>query len=115
MRDQVIDYQKAVVAMIEYCDPQLPGFDVSDMEARYQSLREQWRALKTDLLEAGANRQLPVASLNPAIDNLRILLRVAERVTRIASRMRELARSLPEVRKSGRDETQLAGSDQAGK
>lgn len=115
MRDQVIDYQKAVVAMIEYCDPQLPGFDVSDMEARYQSLREQWRALKTELLEAGANRQLPVASLNPAIDNLRILLRVAERVTRIASRMRELAQSLPEVRKSGRDETQLAGSDQAGK
>ncbi|MAO38691.1 MAG: MFS transporter [Pseudohongiella sp.] len=115
MRDQVIDYQKAVVAMIEYCDPQLPDFDVKHMEARYQSLREQWRALKTELLEAGANRQFPVASLNPAIDNLRILLRVAERITRIASRMQELARSLPQVHQSGQNETQAFGNEQAGK
>ncbi len=90
----ILGYQQAVLGFLERCDPLLEGFSAEALELDYQSLRQQWRELKTNLLNAGVNKQLPMSRLNPAIDNLRITVRVAERSTRIAVRMAELAQLL---------------------
>jgi len=95
MRDEILAYQLSVLHLIEQSDPKLPDFSPELLEQSYQSLREQWRLLKTHLLEAGVSGKIPVRRLNPAIDSLRIMLRVAERSTRIAVRLSEMSRSLP--------------------
>jgi len=50
------------------------------------------------LLEASVHGQVPVLRLNPSIDSLRMMLRVAERATRISVRLADLARQQPVVR-----------------
>lgn len=95
VRDEILAYQLSVLKLIENSDPRLDGFSAEQLELAYQQLREQWRKLKTRLLEAGVAGQVPVRRLNPAIDSLRIMLRVAERSTRIAIRLAELGSALP--------------------
>ena len=97
VRDEILAYQLSVLKLIENSDPRLDGFNTGELEQAYQHLREQWRTLKTRLLEAGVSGQIPVRRLNPAIDSLRIMLRVAERSTRIAIRLAELGSALPSV------------------
>lgn len=97
VRDKVVTYQVAILKLIEDCDPSDPGYNTESIELRYQELREQWRALKSYLLEASVAGVVPMHRMGPAIDSLRAMLRVAERSTRIAARLTELARVLPAV------------------
>lgn len=95
MHSEVRDYREAVIEHIGRCDPEREGFDVAELEQEYQALREHWRSLKSRLLDAGVDKRLAVLHLNPAIDSLRVMLRVAERATRIAVRLSELKRHVP--------------------
>lgn len=97
VRDKVAKYQADVLKLIEDCDPNAADYDVVGMDQRYQELREQWRALKSYLLEASVAGLVPMYRMSPAIDSLRAMLRVAERSTRIAARLTEFATHLPAV------------------
>lgn len=112
MRDDVASYQLEILNLIEACDPRLPDFDMAALEARYQQLRETWRQLKSRLLEAGVSGKVPVRRLNPAIDNLRIMLRVAERSTRIAARLSEFAAALPALHDNKQEAAQPTADPQ---
>ena len=107
LRDEVAAYQLEILNVIEASDPRLPDFDMAALESRYQQLRETWRHLKSLLLEAGVSGKVPVRRLNPAIDNLRIMLRVAERSTRIAARLQEFAAALPMLHDNSQTPTQV--------
>lgn len=91
VRDSLVAYREAVLAFLARCDPHRSDFSVEGLEGEYAALRETWRSLKTALLEAGVRRQIPVLHLNPAFEELRGMLRIAERSTRIAIRMAELS------------------------
>ena len=95
--EEILAYQAAVVAMIGRCDPQLSSFSAESIEAEYQTLRAQFRQLKTRLLEASVRGVIPLQHMNPAIESLRMMLRVSERSTRIAVRLSELGREQPAV------------------
>ncbi|MEX0739643.1 MAG: Na/Pi symporter [Pseudohongiella sp.] len=90
VRENILAYRKAVLNQVALCDPQRPDFSVEEVDNAYQALRVTWRELKTELLDASVRGQVPVQGLNPAIDSLRMILRVAERTTRIAIRLTEL-------------------------
>lgn len=95
LRDDIAAYQRAVLELLAQCDTDREGFDAEHLEVHYTALRQTWRALKTALLDAGARQQISVSRLNPAIEKLRFMLRVAERSTRAAVRLSELAATAP--------------------
>ena len=82
---------------LAHCNPDRPDFSPDEVDEAYQALRVTWRDLKTELLNASVRGRLPVQRLNPAIDSLRMMLRLAERATRIAVRLTELGRAVPAV------------------
>lgn len=100
VREPILDFKAKVLNHLMLTDLSRPDFSASVAEEGYQALREVFRELKTTLLEAGVLGQVPVLRLNPSIDSLRMMLRVAERSTRIAVRLSELARQQPSVRSS---------------
>jgi|GEM_PF-5872590 len=95
--EEILAYQAAVVAMIGRCDPRSSSFSAESIDAEYQILRAQFRQLKTSLLEASVQGVIPLQHMNPAIESLRMMLRVTERSTRIAVRLSELGREQPAV------------------
>jgi len=95
VRDTVLAYQTAVIDVIEEGAQASAELDAAALESSYQALRERWRRLKTSLLAASAQGEISLSRLNPAIDNLRNMLWVAERATRIAIRLKELAERIP--------------------
>ena len=97
VREHILGYRAAVLRQLDFCDPGRSDFSSDEVDEAYQKLRVIWRELKTDLLEASVRGLVPVQRLNPAIDNLRMMLRVAERSTRIAMRLTELGRAVPAV------------------
>lgn len=98
LRDPILEFKAAVMRQMALTDLRQPDFSPRIAEEGYQALREIFRQLKTTLLEAGVHGQVPVLRLNPSIDSLRMMLRVAERSTRICVRLSELAREQPAVR-----------------
>lgn len=95
--EEILAYQAAVVAVIGRCDPRASSFSAESIEAEYQILRAQFRRLKTSLLEASVQGVIPLQHMNPAIESLRMMLRVSERSARIAVRLSELGREQPAV------------------
>ncbi len=90
LRLPIIEYQLEVLNLIDRSDPFQTDFNAAELEQEYQSLRESWRRLKTSMLNAVVQNQVSMTHLNPAIESLRTSLRVAERCTRIAIRLKEL-------------------------
>ncbi len=88
---EIADFQAALRALVGASDPELPGFSPGALATDYEALHQQWRTLKTALLNAGIRHQVPVTRLNPAIEALRAMLRMAERCTKVATRLAELA------------------------
>lgn len=96
-RERILAFRAAVLKQMLLCDPGQSDFSSEKADEAYQELRVIWRELKTDLLVASVKGRVPVQRLNPAIDSLRMMLRVAERSTRIAIRLVELGRAVPAV------------------
>lgn len=94
LRGSLLAYREAVLAFLSHCDPHRPGFSGEVLEGEYAALRQSWRGLKTALLESGVRGQIPVLHLNPAFEELRGMLRIAERSTRVAIRMVELIQAV---------------------
>jgi hypothetical protein len=95
VRDDILAFQAAVIAMIGRSDPRASDFNIDALESDYQTLRAQFRQLKTTLLEASVRGVIPLRHMNPAIESLRMMLRVSERSTRIAVRLAEFGREQP--------------------
>lgn len=95
LREPIESFKAEVLKQLERTDMKQPDFTVEAAEHGYQQLRQTFRHLKTTLLEAGVRGQVPVARLNPSIDCLRMMLRTAERSTRVAARLSELANAVP--------------------
>lgn len=110
VRDEILAYQAAVVAMIGRCDPQAADFSEESIESDYQALRSQFRQLKTSLLEASVRGTIPLRHMNPAIESLRMMLRVSERSTRIAVRLTEFGREQPAVNINGNPSVSVASA-----
>jgi hypothetical protein len=108
--EEILAYQASVVAMIGRCDPQSSSFSPESIEAEYQTLRAQFRQLKTSLLEASVQGLIPQQHMNPAIESLRMMLRVSERSTRIAVRLSELGREQPAVNTKSNAAVEPSGS-----
>ena len=108
VREPIVAFKEAVMAQLEKTDLQSPDFSVEAAEEGYQQLREVFRRLKTTLLEAGVRGQVPVLRLNPSIDSLRMMLRTAERSTRVAVRLKELSNAVPAVDSSAQREQEVA-------
>ncbi|MEZ5558703.1 MAG: Na/Pi symporter [Pseudomonadales bacterium] len=87
----VADFQAAVVQQIDSADPAREDFDTADLQARYAVLQRTWHDLKTQLLNAAARHELPMAHLNSALDGLRGCLKMAEQLTKVAERLHTLA------------------------
>ncbi|MGM0631905.1 MAG: Na/Pi symporter, partial [Pseudomonadota bacterium] len=106
LRDDINAYRRAVLALLEQCNTERNDFDAEYLQIQYEQLRETWRRLKTALLQAGAGQQISVNRLNPSIEKLRFMLRVAERSMRASVRLSELAEATPALRDkdTGRDE-----------
>ncbi len=90
LRTGIEGLRTAIVGLIDQGDPDREGFDAQALEATYQTTVQRWRELKTELLNAGVRREVPVWRLNPAIEALRGMLRIGERCTRTAIRSHEL-------------------------
>lgn len=97
VRDRVLAYELALLDVIEQCDHKDENFDAAKLEHDYEALRDTWRKLKSLLLESSVRSQLSVQRLSPAIDNLRLMLRVVERLSRVALRSAELQQAVPAV------------------
>jgi len=93
--DRILAYRAAVLRHLDLCNPARADFSADEVNDGYQALRDTWRNLKTGLLDGSVRGQVPVQRLNPAIDSLRMMLRVAERATRIAIRLAELGQAVP--------------------
>lgn len=91
--DEVAGFEAGIARQIERCNPETPGFSVADLEAGYQALREHWHTLKDALLAKAAARQLPISRLNSTTEGLRSYLKVAEQLTKAASRLHALRAS----------------------
>ncbi len=91
----IADFQARVQALIDLSDVDAEDFNADSMNKAFEQLQLDWKRLKTELLDAGVRREIPMIRLNPAIDSLRTMLRVAERFTRIAIRLTELKAAMP--------------------
>jgi phosphate:Na+ symporter len=76
--------------VLDGADATASDFAPAALEAQYHELYARWRALKSQLLQAGIDREVPLSQLNPAIEALRSRLRAVERCTRVAIRLSEL-------------------------
>ena len=74
-------------AHIDRCDPDLEGFSLGDLSRGYETLRQRWHDLKSQLLEAASRRILPVQHLNSGLEGLRSYLKMAEQMTKVAERL----------------------------
>ncbi|MHA7815457.1 MAG: Na/Pi symporter [Pseudohaliea sp.] len=92
---RVTAFQAGIVDYLRACDPAAPGFSGETLDANYDALREQWHDLKAVMLEAAARHQLPVGSLNAALEALRGCLRMAEQLAKAAERLRALGVEAP--------------------
>jgi hypothetical protein len=87
---QISVYLRDVVKHVSRCDPATEDVAEDRMQAHYLELRDRWRHLKASLLEAATRGEIPVHSLNFALEGLRALLRIAEQSTKAADRLDEL-------------------------
>ncbi|MEX1197355.1 MAG: Na/Pi symporter [Pseudohongiellaceae bacterium] len=110
LREDIKAYQRAVLALIEQCDTSRENFDFGALQHQYDELRGTWRSLKTALLNAGASQQIPVVRLNSAIEKLRFMLRVSERLMKAAMRLSELSAALPRTRQVAAGESSQPAS-----
>ena len=92
---RVTDFQAGIVDYLRSCDPAAADFSGERLDADYDALREQWHDLKAFLLEAAGRHQLPVGSLNAALEALRGCLRMAEQLAKAAGRLRALGIEAP--------------------
>jgi phosphate:Na+ symporter len=111
VREDILAYQAAVIQLVEESDNRRGEFSADALEQSYQALRARFRALKTTLLEASVAGRIPVRAINPAIESLRMMLRVAERSTRIAVRLSELASELPPPAQSSAEQDEEQSED----
>jgi len=109
--DAIALYYRHVVQHVLRCDPMSADVARGRIDEQYRDLRQEWRDLKTVLLDAASMGTVPVQRLNLALDGMRSTLRMAERLTRAAERLGALLRP---VGPTG-DEGAAAGADsQAG-
>jgi len=85
--EAIAEFQSAVLAHIDRCDPDLEGFSLGDLSKGYETLRQRWHDLKSQLLEAASRRILPVQHLNSGLEGLRSYLKMAEQMTKVAERL----------------------------
>ena len=90
VRSAVSDFQVEIVNHLDLCVAAEETFSVGQAEASYEDLRAGWHALKDVLMNAGANRQLPIGRLNSATEGLRSYLKMAEQMTKAAVRLHAL-------------------------
>jgi phosphate:Na+ symporter len=86
----ILGYQAAVLAQVERCDPELASFEDAELEAGYDRLRSQWHTLKDALLQAAADRRVPIKRLNAASEGLRSCLKVVEQLKKATVRQNAL-------------------------
>lgn len=114
VREDILAYQAAVIQLVEESDNRRGEFSAEALEQSYQALRARFRALKTTLLETSVAGRIPVRAINPAIESLRMMLRVAERSTRIAVRLSELASEQPPAAPGGPEQDEDQADNKAG-
>jgi len=83
----IAEYEAATLAHVAHCDPSLTDYNADGLERSYLALRAGWHELKSRLLEAAIQRQIPLEPLNPALDALRGCLKIAEQMTKVAGRL----------------------------
>jgi phosphate:Na+ symporter len=88
--DAISRYLHHVVRHIVRCDPACEDVAAGRLDAQYLELRQDWRSLKSVLLEAASRGTIPVHRLNLALEGLRSALRMAEQLTKAAVRLRAL-------------------------
>lgn len=77
-------YHAAVIAALDSADPVAASFSEAELDAGYALLKGRWHKLKDHLLEATANRRLPISHLNSAMEGLRSCLKVVEQLQKTA-------------------------------
>jgi phosphate:Na+ symporter len=100
-------YQRHVVRHVLLCDSASEEVASGGIDTRYLALRQDWRSLKNELLEAASRGDIPVHRLNLALEGLRGTLRIAEQLGKAAARLRAL-------QQAGAPETAPARSSAAG-
>lgn len=88
----VADFRRRIAAQVERCDPESADFASANLEDGYRETRERWHDLKSVLLEAAAERTVPIGRVNAALESLRTTLRISEQLTKCALRLHELIR-----------------------
>jgi len=99
---QIAEYEAETLAHIASCDPSLGALDPAALDERFQQLRTTWHELKSQLLTAAIQHQIPLEPLNPALEALRSCLKIAEQMTKVAHRLMTL-RPAPEPAVSAAD------------
>jgi phosphate:Na+ symporter len=87
---QIAEFEAECLDHAMRCDPALPNYDAVSLEEGYQELRAAWHELKSQLLEAAIQRNIPLDPLNPGLEALRSCLKVAEQMTKVAQRLAAL-------------------------
>lgn len=87
---EIAAYEAEIQAHLERCDVNRVDFDAETLEDGYQRLRGRWHQLKSQLLEAAVQRQIPIDPLNPALEALRACLKITEQMTKVTTRMTAL-------------------------
>ena len=98
VKQRINTFTQRVSSHISRCDPTTEDFSVDELQEHYKQLRETWRALKADLLEAASVKSVPVGHLTSALEGIRSSLRIAEQLTKAAQHLAELARSAQKPR-----------------
>lgn len=86
MYGEIASYQADVLAHVNRCNLELEGFDLEELKTGYEALRKSWHDVKSRLLEAASRRSLPLDHLNSGLEGLRIYLKIAEQLTKMAER-----------------------------
>ena len=88
--EAIARFRRQVIKHVGRCDPNSADVVEQRITTQYAELREDWRRLKAVLLEAASQRSVPVERLNLALEGLRSSLRLAEQMTKSATRLFEL-------------------------
>ena len=88
--EKITAFEERVLEHIARCSPEAAESSAGLLTQQYSELRDNWRALKSDLLYAASKRSIDVTHLSVALEGLRSTLRIAEQLGKATQHLIDL-------------------------
>ena len=96
VNNRIDRFRRQVIDHVARCDIDSDAYSSESLKAEYQELREHWRALKQELIDAASVGSIPVNYLSSSLEGIRSSLRIAEQLTKVSQWQYSLSKSSPQ-------------------